>query len=544
VTHYGDALDDKTPLLRSMDALNSQTVRLLRAMGDTSTTRAYPVVGVEQEFFVVDKEMFLKRPDLRETGRTLIGVLPSRGQNTDLNYFGAIPPRVKAYLAECESELLKMGISLLVEHNEVAPGQHEVSPIFTPHNVAADQNQLLMEVLHTVALDHGLICLAHEKPFANLNGSGKHANWSLQTAEGLNLCDAKSSSDEYLMATMSCLAYVMNVHGDVMRNGVASAANDHRLGAQEAPPAIMSLYTGVEMEKHIDAIIAGGALAGIPSGGATLTPATAISPFVSNLEDRNRTAPFPFCGNRFEFRAVGSSQNVAWPMTILNTAFAEAAGKLAGEIEGGATPRDAVAKMFQENRRAIFNGNGYSEDWNGAGGEAELRGLLNIPSTTDALSLLVSKKNEALFSGQNVLNKAELEARGETYYEHYIAHITIEAGVLIEMLRTGVIPACAKDMQAYSGPAASLAGDRPAAYARVAETTDALRAVLAKADEQLSPETHAEFLCNSVKPAMDKARAAADHAEALIDAEVYPYPSYRDIMFGHHYDGSDHYGGF
>ena len=317
VTHYGDALDDKTPLLRSMDALNSQTVRLLRAMGDTSTTRAYPVVGVEQEFFVVDKEMFLKRPDLRETGRTLIGVLPSRGQNTDLNYFGAIPPRVKAYLAECESELgcskvaharpsrtlrtspaplppptaqLKMGISLLVEHNEVAPGQHEVSPIFTPHNVAADQNQLLMEVLHTVALDHGLICLAHEKPFANLNGSGKHANWSLQTAEGLNLCDAKSSSDEYLMATMSCLAYVMNVHGDVMRNGVASAANDHRLGAQEAPPAIMSLYTGVEMEKHIDAIIAGGALDGIPSGGATLTPATAISPFVSNLEDRNRTA--------------------------------------------------------------------------------------------------------------------------------------------------------------------------------------------------------------------------------------------------------------
>ena len=419
ITWTGAAEDEKTPLLRSMEAVNQEGMRVMNAIG-TECTEVVCNVGWEQEFFCVDVEHYLMRPDLMAAGRALIGAQPPRGQQTDLNYFNATQPRVAAFLDEVQSELWAIGQPLSVMHNEVAPSQYEFSPIFSLTNIANDQNVASMEVLTEVATRHGLAVLCHEKPFAGINGSGKHNNWGLNTDTGDNLYTPGKTPEQQarFMTMVAVLTQAVNRHADLMRCGVATAGNDHRLGAQEAPPAIISLATGEHMKEHIDAIIAGGALEGYGSTTKSVAAgARAVPDVEAAMEDRNRTAPFPFCGNRFEFRAVGSQQNFAFPLAILHSAVAESLGEMADLIEGGLSQQEATAKMFKENERIIFNGNGYDEAWHH---EAEHeRGLPNLRNTVDAFEIFASDKAKDLFSKVSVFTPAEVEARQEIALEAY-----------------------------------------------------------------------------------------------------------------------------
>ena len=534
VSHYGTAIDEKTPLLRSQLAVSTQGLRLCQAIGyETDAAQVVSNCGWEQEFFVITKEMFLQRPDLRHCGRALIGRIPERGQQTDLNYFNAIPIRVRAFLAECQHDLVKLGVSMAVYHNEVAPGQHEVSPIFSLTNVATDQNELCLEVMADVAASHGLVVLNHEKPFANLNGSGKHLNWGLNTDSGKNLFVTGKTPEAQasFMAFTAALTYALNQYGDVVRCGVATAGNDHRLGAQEAPPAIISLYTGVGAEAKIDAIIGGAPLEGYGDGDRSIDAgAASVGPIATREEDRNRTAPFPFCGNRFEFRACGSSQNIAFPLAMVNTAMAAGCKALVEKVNAGADVRDAVAELFAENRRVIFNGDGYADAWPV---EAEARGLLNLKTTPDAIATFAQEKNKALFSDMQVFTPEEVDARQEIMYEKYAMALEVEAGTLVEMMRTGTLPAGAKDLALYKD-APALAGARAAVYAAIAAKTDDLKAKIGSMPAD--PADAARYCCDTVKPAMDALREAADEAEGLIAAELQPFPSYTDLLMSHHVD--------
>ena len=366
-SHYGKALDDKTPLLRAQDAINVQGLRLLKLIGGyDDVDQVVPYLGWEQEFFVVSKEAYLKRPDLRACGRTVIGAPPSRGQQMDLNYFGCMPESVKNYMDDIQKALLRINCPLSVYHNEVAPGQHEYSPIFRLANISSDSNQIAMQISVEIAAKHGLVILFHEKPFAGINGSGKHNNWSVGTNKGQNFFNpGKSEKQSELFAiALACLTYAVNEHNEIIRCSVAHAGNDWRLGAQEAPPAIVSLMPGVAFANKIKDIIKGGPLSGYMSHQGTVPSGSKwVQDLTTGLEDRNRTAPFPFCGNRFEFRAVGSSQNCAFPMACVNTAFADGMSKLCEAIEGGTSVRDACAAMFAAHERVIFCGNGYSAEW-------------------------------------------------------------------------------------------------------------------------------------------------------------------------------------
>lgn len=531
VSHYGDALDEKTPLLRSNEAINVQGLRLLKLLGDNDSTQVVTNVGWEQEFFCLDRDDYLARPDLMACGRTLMGAQPPRGQQTDYNYFNKINPRVKSFLEDCQHEMWKVGMSLSVYHNEVAPAQHEISPIFALTSISSDQNVLAMEIMEDVSAAHNIVTLFAEKPFAGLNGSGKHNNWGLNTDSGKNLyAPGKSEeSQQDFFAFTAALARALHVHGDVVRTGVATAGNDHRLGAQEAPPAIISLYTGANMEDHIRNIVGGGGLFGYGLEGQFVDAgARSIAPIPAGMEDRNRTAPFPFCGNRFEFRAVGSNQNICLPLALLNTAVAESIGVLADRIEGGESPRDAIAKMFDEHMPVLFSGDGYSDAWPV---EAEKRGLLNLRNSVDAYDTFNSEKNRKLFESQNVFKPHELAARQETMYEQYTNALTIEAACMVEMCNTSIIPACAEDLSGYEGT--SLAGNREAVYTALASNVTALKSALDGLPDD-EPSKQARYCADVIKPAMETLREDCDEAEGLIKSEIYPFPKYREMLFAHH----------
>merc|ERR1719183_1131001 len=464
VTHLGKCIDDKTPLLRSNDAVNKEGLRLLKAIKiGTDATAIHSFLGWEQEFFVIKAEHYLNRPDLVNCGRTLVGCLPTRSQQMDLNYFATVPDKVQELLFNIQAVSLKLGIPMAVIHNEVAPAQHEMSPIYCQSTFSSDNNVLFMEIANKEAAKLGLAVLFHEKPFAGINGSGKHNNWSIGTDTGMNFFYPGKTDDamKLFVTGIACLAYGLKQHNELVRCAVAHAGNDHRLGAQEAPPAIISLYPGTGFEAHVDAIINGGELLGYKAEKKLADPKSkAAMGAPCGVEDRNRTAPFPFCGNRFEFRAVGSSQNCSFPIAIVNTVMASGMAHLASLIEKGTSHRDAVAQMYKENRSVIFTGNGYSAEWPV---EAAKRGLPNLNNTPLAIATFNSKKAKEVFNAMGVFADDECDARQEVMYENYNTVLSIEVDTLIKMVETGILPACAQDMASYAAMP-SLAGDRSTIY--------------------------------------------------------------------------------
>jgi len=532
VTHLGACIDDKTPLLRSNDAVNREGLRMLKAVNiGTDAKQIHSFLGWEQEFFVIKADLYRRRPDLVNCGRTLIGQLPPRNQQADLNYFAPVPPAVNVLLHNLQTEMLRLGCPMAVQHNEVAPAQHEMSPIYCQATFSSDNNVLFMEVASNEAAKLGLTVLFHEKPFAGINGSGKHNNWSIGTDTGLNFFypGKTDPARELFVIGNACLAYGLMQHNDLVRCAVAHAGNDHRLGAQEAPPAIISLYPGTGFEAHVDSIIAGGPLLGYLAEKKTAdTKATAAMPAPCGVEDRNRTAPFPFCGNRFEFRAVGSSQNCSFPIAMCNVMMASGMAHLASLIEGGMSTRDAVAQMYKENRNVIFTGNGYSAEWPE---EAKKRGLPNLNTTPLAVATFNSAKAKAVFEAMQVFSPEECDARQEVMLESYNTTLCVEVITLISMVDTGIIPACAADLAKYAG-LTSLKGDRDATYTAVQQATDTLKQLFANKPHDLAAE--AAYLCEKVKPQMAAVRTAVDKAESLIQKDLYPYPTYEELIYSHH----------
>jgi len=533
VTHLGKCIDDKTPLLRSNDAINREGLRLLKAINiAVDATAIHSFLGWEQEFFVIKAEHYLNRPDLVNCGRTLIGSLPTRSQQMDLNYFASVPDKVQELLFNIQAQILKLGVPMAVMHNEVAPAQHEMSPIYCQATFSSDNNVLFMEIANKEAAKLGLAVLFHEKPFAGINGSGKHNNWSIGTDTGLNFFYPGKTDDarKLFVTGIACLAYGLKQHNELVRCAVAHAGNDHRLGAQEAPPAIISLYPGTGFEAHIDAIINGGDLLGYKAEKKLADPkSTATMGAPCGVEDRNRTAPFPFCGNRFEFRAVGSSQNCSFPIALVNTVMASGMAQLASLIEGGKSHRDAVAQMYKENREIIFTGNGYSAEWPV---EAAKRGLPNLNTTPLAVATFNSKKSKEVFKAMGVYEDDETDARQEVMYENYNTVLSIEVETMIRMVETGILPACAQDMAAYSAMP-SLAGDRSKTYGDIMVEVNKLKDTFAaKPHDDLAKE--AEYLCNKVKPQMAQLREVVDKAEGLMQKGLYPYPTYEELIYSHH----------
>jgi len=532
VTHLGACIDDKTPLLRSNDAVNREGLRLLKAVKIATDAKAiHSFLGWEQEFFVIKAGLYRARPDLVNCGRTLVGALPSRNQQADLNYFAPVPEAVNVLLHNIEAVMLQLGCPMAVKHNEVAPAQHEMSPIYCQATFSSDNNLLFMEVANNEAAKLGLAVLFHEKPFAGINGSGKHNNWSVGTDTGLNFFypGKTDPARELYVIGVACLAYGLMQHNDLVRCAVAHAGNDHRLGAQEAPPAIISLYPGTGFEAHVDSIIAGGPLLGYKAEKKTADPkATSAMGAPCGVEDRNRTAPFPFCGNRFEFRAVGSSQNCSFPIAMVNTVMASGMAQLASLIEGGMSTRDAVAQIYKQNRNVIFTGNGYSAEWPL---EAKRRGLPNLNSTPLATATFNSSKAKAVFEAMKVYSSEECDARQEVMLEAYNTTLSVEVATLVQMVETGILPACAADLATY-GPMPSLKGERDACYAAVKKETDALKQLFRNKPHDLTAE--ATYLCDKVKPQMAAVRAAVDKAEGLIRKDLYPYPTYEELIYSHH----------
>jgi glutamine synthetase len=536
VTFNGEALDEKTPLLRSQKCVNSAGKRFLPLVGaDKDECRAGIDcnVGWEQEFFFLELEDFERRPDLVAAGRTVLGAEPARGQQTSVNYFAAMHARGKEVMEDVQAELLALGVPFAVYHNEVAPAQHEFCPIFRLVNVAADHNILAMEILKARARDHGLVALTHEKPFRAINGSGKHLNWGLNaghTGRNLFVSGDSPAHQQSFMAFVACLVRAVNHHGTLIRAAVASPGNDHRLGAHEAPPAIISLYLGDGMSKHIDAVISGGPLEGYGKDHKTLTFKTdSIYPIAAGTEDRNRTAPFPFCGNRFELRAMGSDGNISFPLTVVQAAMADSMNYMSDLIEQKKMSlRDAVATVFKENKRIIFNGNGYSEEWHK---EAETRGIKNIRKSVDAYSVISSPEAKALFSRTSVLNESEVNARVQIAYESHAETIKIEANVMLDMLNKGVIPACAKDLKTYSGDSQSLIGSQRAEiYKTLVEKTSELDDAVLNCPDGDAAKV-AKYCDEVIRTKMNEAREYADSAERLIEQSLYPFPTYHEMFF-------------
>jgi glutamine synthetase len=548
----GEALDHKIPLLRSMEALNTQARRAL-ALLEEPVARVTATCGSEQEFFLIDAEFAQERPDLMVAGRTLIGAAPPRGQELDDHYFGSIPERVMAYMNAVEEELYKLGVPVATRHNEVAPGQYEFAPIFENANVAADHQQLMMMTLQRIAPRFGLACLLHEKPFAGINGSGKHCNWSMATDTGLNLLEPGDTPHSNLIFLFFCTAVIqaVHLHQDLLRASIATAANDHRLGANEAPPAILSIFLGDQLTHVFDQIVeAGTATESKPSGFLGLG-----SPVLPRLPrhagDRNRTSPFAFTGNKFEFRAVGSSQSVSFPLTVLNTIAAEAIDDLTSQLEAKlagkrkpsakaleAAAQEVIADSIRAHKTVIFNGDGYSAAWHE---EAVTRGLLNLKTTPDALATLTAHKNVALFSAYDVLSEAELHSRAEILREQYALTINIEASTTASLAKTVVLPAALRYISEIGMAAEALddlklddAGARETARA-VAEPVNALRkalGVLAEAREAAhAAEAEDVAMKDLVVPALGEVRAACDALEKEVPADLWPLPTYREMLF-------------
>ena len=539
VSWTGEALDNKIPLLRSMDALSKSALRALTLFGNTSAGRIFTSVGPEQEYFLIDEQYYFERLDLITTGRTLFGAKPPKGQELDDHYFGSIPERVLAYMLDCEQQLAKLGIPIKTRHNEVAPSQYEIAPIYENSNVGSDHQQLTMQILQNTARRYGMVCLLHEKPFAGINGSGKHNNWSMATDEGENLMDPGDTPHENLQFLFFCMAVIaaVNKHQGLLRATVAGAGQDHRLGANEAPPAIISIFLGSELEKVFNAIERGEAGESSPESFLGLgTPV--LPPLPLDGGDRNRTSPFAFTGNKFEFRALGSSMSLALPNTVLNTIVAEAIDYLSEELEdalqGGAALEDALPPILQRsyasNRTVVFDGDGYSADWHE---EAARRGLLNLPTTADALPYLVADDTVTAFSNYGVLSERELESRYEVMLEQYVTTINIEAETAATIARTMLLPAAARHLALLnSAQLGELAGETETLITSLVE---AIRALEAANTQESAPEGSmqalAEYVRDETIPAMLAVREPADLLEKVVADDLWPLPKYAEILF-------------
>jgi glutamine synthetase len=535
----GEALDHKIPLLRSMDALSKSAIRALKLFGNSEAARVFTTVGPEQEYFLIDEQYFFERPDLITTGRTLFGAKPPKGHELDDHYFGSIPERILAYMLDTERELQKLGVPVKTRHNEVAPNQYELAPIFENSNVGADHQQLTMQIMQNVARRYGLICLLHEKPFAGVNGSGKHNNWSMGTDAGENLLDPGDTPHENLQFLFFCAAVIqaVNKHQGLLRASIASAGQDHRLGANEAPPAIMSIFLGSELEKVFNAIEEGEVGESTPESFLGLgTPV--LPPLPMHGGDRNRTSPFAFTGNKFEFRALGSSMSLSLPNTVLNTIVAEAVDYLAEELEdaleAGADLESALRPILQrsyaDNKQIVFGGDNYSEDWHS---EAESRGLLNLRATPDALPYLTSDDTVTVFSNYGVLSQRELESRYEVFLEQYVTKLNIEAETAAAIAKTMLLPASARHLALLlSAQMGELASETEAL---VSTFVDAIRDLESANLEENQPHDdllkHAEYMRDTTIPAMEAARDAADKLEKVVADDLWPLPKYSEILF-------------
>ena len=546
-SYTGEALDQKTPLLRSMEAINTQALRLLRLFGNTTSKKVTPSVGAEQEYFLIDKEKWLQRKDLIYTGRTLFGAMPPKGQEMDDHYFGSIRQRISAYMKEVNEECWKLGIPAKTQHNEVAPAQHELSPIYTEANIAVDQNQLTMQTLKRVACQHGLKCLLHEKPFAGVNGSGKHDNWSITTDDGINLLDPGKTPHEntQFLLVLACILKAVNKHADLLRESAADPGNDHRLGANEAPPAIISIFLGEQLEDVVEQLISTGEATHSLKGGKLETGVSTLPDLFKDATDRNRTSPFAFTGNKFEFRMVGSRDSIANPNIVLNTivaeAFADACDILEKADDFDLAVHDLIKEYLTENQRIIFNGNGYSDEWVA---EAERRGLPNIKSMVEAIPAITTDKAVELFERFSVFTKAELESRAEIQYEAYAKAINIEARTMIDMASKQFLPAFIKYTKTLADTvnAVKAAGvdasvqtetlkEVSALMAETKAALDNLVKTTADAAAKEEGEVQATYYHTEVVPAMDALRAPVDKLEMIVDKEAWPMPSYGDLIF-------------
>ncbi len=546
-SYTGEALDQKTPLLRSMEAINTQSLRLIRIFGNTTSKKVTPSVGLEQEYFLVDKEKYLQRKDLIFTGRTLFGAMPPKGQEMDDHYFGVIRERIGAFMKDVNEELWKLGVSAKTQHNEAAPAQHELAPIYAEVNVAVDHNQIIMETLKRIANHHGLVCLLHEKPFAGVNGSGKHNNWSLTTDDGINLLEPGRTPHENIqfLLVLACILKAVDTHADLLRESAADVGNDHRLGANEAPPAIISVYLGDQLRDVMDQLTSTGAATHSLKREKLATGVKTLPDFAKDVTDRNRTSPFAFTGNKFEFRMVGSKDSGGEPNTVLNTIVAEAFCEACDSIEAAEDKdlaiHDLIETYFMKHQRIVFDGNGYSEEWVK---EAERRGLPNLRSMVDAIPALATEKAVALFEKFGVFTRAELESRVEIQFETYAKAINIEAKSMIDIASKQLIPAVIKYTKSLADTVLAVRGcgiDSTVQEELLKETNALLGeakaglakliALDAKAATFSSAEAQAKFFHSEVIPAMDALRKPIDKLEMLVDKELWPMPSYGDLIF-------------
>lgn len=546
-SYTGEALDKKTPLLRSMQAINDQAIRLLKLFGNTTSKKVTACVGPEQEYFLVDKQKYLQRKDLIFTGRTLFGAMPPKGQELDDHYFGTIRQRVASYMKDVNEELWKLGVSSKTQHNEVAPAQHELAPIYAEANVAVDHNQIVMKVLKKVACQHGLQCLLHEKPFAGVNGSGKHNNWSITTDDGINLLDPGKTPHENIqfLLVLTCILKAVDKHADLLRESAADVGNDHRLGANEAPPAIISVFLGEQLEDVLEQLISTGMATKSIKGEVLHTGVKTLPDFTKDATDRNRTSPFAFTGNKFEFRMVGSRDSIASPNIVLNTivaeAFAEACDILEKANDFDIAVHDLIKEYATEHQRIVFNGNGYSEEWVT---EAKRRGLPNIKSMVDAIPALVSDKAVELFSKFGVFTRTELESRVEIQYEAYAKAINIEARTMIDIAGKQILPAVIHYTKELADTIISVkeAGSKVKVQSRLLDKTsdlleaaeialDKLSAATLIAGQKSEGEEQARYFHDVVMPAMDALRAPVDQLEMIVNKELWPMPSYGDLIF-------------
>ena len=547
-SYTGAALDQKTPLLRSMEAVNRESLRLLRLFGNTTSKKVTPSVGAEQEYFLIDREKWLQRKDLIYTGRTLFGAMPPKGQEMDDHYFGTIRQRVSAYMKEVNEECWRLGVTAKTQHNEVAPAQHELAPIYAPVNIAADQNQMMMRILKKVASRHGMRCLLHEKPFAGLNGSGKHNNWSLTTDDGINLLDPGKNPHENIqfLLILTCILKAVDDHADLLRESAADVGNDQRLGGQEAPPAVISVFLGEQLEDVLDQLISTGTATRSIVGSKLETGVKTLPDFMKDATDRNRTSPFAFTGNKFEFRMVGSKDSISACNVVLNTITAEVFREVCDRLEKAddfdMEVHDIIKEFATEHQRIVFNGNGYAPEWEE---EAKRRGLPNLPSMVDAIPALTTEKSVQLFESFGVFTRTELESRAEIQYEIYAKAINIEAKTMIDIATKQIIPAVIRyttvladsinTVKAVGEIDVSVQMDLLKKTSKLLKAVNSAMSKLSKLVDQIlqqeEGQKRARFCRDKVVPAMESLRAPVDELEMLVDKEMWPMPSYGDLIF-------------
>nr|WP_288914344.1 glutamine synthetase III [uncultured Lachnoanaerobaculum sp.] len=548
-SYKGEALDKKTPLLRSMQAINTQALRILRLFGNTTSHRVVPSVGAEQEYFIVDRDKYLQRKDLIYTGRTLFGAMPPKGQELEDHYFGSIRERIASYMNDINHELWMLGVPAKTQHNEVAPAQHELAPVYEQVNVAVDHNQVTMETMKKVAGRHGLTCLLNEKPFAGVNGSGKHNNWSLTSDDGINMLNPGDTPHENIqfLLVLACILKAVDRHADLLRESAACVGNDHRLGAHEAPPAIISVFLGDQLEDVIDQLCSVGEATHSIQGSKLRTGVATLPNFETDATDRNRTSPFAFTNNKFEFRMVGSSDSIASPNIVLNTivaeSFKEAADILEVSEDFDEAVHDMIKQLFTGHRRIIFNGNGYSNEWVE---EAKRRGLSNLPSMIDAIPALVSESSIKLFESFEVFTRKELESRVEIEYEAYSKAINIEAKAMIDIAGKSIIPAVIRyttrladsiiklktamaDIEPYAQSSILIDVNEHLKSAKFA--LENLIKLMDDAGEVVGVDKHARYMREVIVPAMEELRKPVDELEMIVDKDLWPMPSYGDLLF-------------